>query len=74
MTFSQSDKNQLIRQLEEALAAVRVMPVCKSCDDCANFDLSGPIPMCRAAGIEVPAEILAIGCEAYIWDHTLPPF
>lgn len=74
MGFNQREKNQLISQLQMALDAVKAMPVNRDCHTCANYDLSGGPPRCRAAGIAVPPHIVEIGCEAYIFDHTLPPF
>ena len=75
MAFTQYNKNLLISQLEAALKAAREMPVSISCVTCANFDIAGMgVPRCRAAGIEIPPEVVAVGCETYLEDHTLPPF
>lgn len=74
MTFSIHEKNMLISQLEAALTAVKNMPCLSNCHTCANFDLRGGPALCRAAGVEVPLEVQAVGCEAHIYDHTLPPF
>lgn len=74
MSFSQYNKNHLISQLKAALAAVEAMPTTNDCHTCANLDTSMAQPYCRAAGITIPAEVLEKGCEAYLYDHTIPPF
>lgn len=74
MTFTQNEKNQLLSQLRETIKAVEAMPVQKNCHTCANYDLGGANPICRAAGITPPADVIEVGCDAYIYDHTLPPF
>lgn len=73
MTMNQYKKNWLISQLEEAIKALKEMPVQNDCRSCANFDIGTP-NRCRAAGIAIPPEVIEVGCEAYIYDHTTPPF
>lgn len=74
MNFTQREKNQLINTLESALKAARDMPAGRDCHTCANCDRRGGPARCRVADIEIPPEVIDVGCEAYIYDHTLPPF
>lgn len=72
MTFNQYNKNSLLSQLKAAVAAVEAMPVTRNCHECANFTyITGH---CSAANLCVPPEVVKVGCEAYIYDHTTPPF
>lgn len=74
MSFTQQNKNHLISQLEAALDAARTMLVSYSCHSCVNYDIAGVGARCRAASISIPPEVVAVGCEAYVEDHTIPPF
>lgn len=74
MVFSQFNKNHLLSQLKAALIAAEVMPVTKSCHDCANYDLRGGPARCRVFDAAPPVEVVEIGCDSHIHDHTIPPF
>lgn len=76
MKFTQQNKNHLIAQMESALKSVREMPVSISCHSCVNYDLRSGVqlPVCRKAGVTPPPEVVEVGCESYLEDHTIPPF
>lgn len=76
MTFTQHHKNALITQLRAALKHVEGMPVSRSCHDCLYADMGGMGPLrCRMANHAAPPlEVVAVGCEKYIFNPADVPF
>lgn len=73
MSFTPYNRNALISLLQAALDAVKnQVPVEKICDTCLHCD-HGQVPFCKAARAKIPAEVLKIGCNAYVFDPTSPP-
>lgn len=64
------NKITLIKLLEEALVAIKEMPVEKSCHECVNFKLDA----CVLVGMRPPQDVIENGCELFLWDDTSPPF
>lgn len=64
------NKITLIRLLEQALAAIKELPVKKSCHECVNFKLG----FCTLVGTAPPKNIIENGCESFLYDETQPPF
>lgn len=62
---------QLVALLKDAINIIEKMPIKKSCSTCQNYDCSG---LCKLVQKLIPAEIIEVGCEAYLFDMAAPPF
>jgi len=72
--FRQLEKDELILTLEKALEKAKTMSVDKDCASCAYADRSGVKILCKWVNQYPPEDVQAVGCEAYFYDATTPPF
>jgi hypothetical protein len=75
MSFTQHQKNHLLSQLQQALDAVKSMPVATPCSTCMHrMQVSERMHCLLAKKSLIPDEVLPIGCEAYKFDAESAPF
>lgn len=73
--FTQYEKNALVNTLRAALACAEKMPVQQTCKDCVHFKwFAGAEYRCAIVGIMPPPDVIAVGCEKHVFDHTVAPF
>ena len=63
-------KQSLLSALETFRQLVEGLPVQKSCSTCQHFSA----PACTRWNAQPPADIQAVGCEAWEFDALSPPF
>lgn len=58
---------QALKLVGEAAARETLQPTCLNC---TYYNMQ----KCRLANAAPPKEVIAVGCEAYIFDPNSPPF
>lgn len=66
------EKMNLIGALERALDEAQKIPVTRSCDSCAYFDVT--LKKCDYFKAAPPEDVQRVGCENWFFDSNSPPF
>lgn len=74
MIFTQHQKNALLKNLENAIAAVKDMPITQSCMDCQHSDKGGVKLRCALWDAYPPEDVKKKGCESYVFNSEDIPF